>query len=482
MLPQIWPAVLTLGWILLVIAAAEAMMALVSLAAGDGLVAAFAVNAAITAGVAVGCVLTTKGRPFDLRFRDAALLTVLLWVVVPAFAGLPLLAEPIGLGAADAYFEAVSGITTTGSTVMAGLDNLPPSILLWRSTIQWLGGFGIIALAIVILPFLKIGGMALFRLESSDRSEKALSGVRGVAGAVGQIYLGLTIACFTTYWLLGMTPFDALNHAFTSIPTAGFSTHDASFGHFQSPALRWAGVVFMLSGALPFLAYVRLLRRGGWRNGIEPQIIVLGTMLAVFTAVMAIWLWATDRYPLFDAATEAAFNITSVVTTTGYASADYGNWGAFAVTSFFLFMFLGGGTGSTSGGLKTFRLMVMAAIARQHIRQTIRPHVVVPLRYGSRLIAEDQAASVGTFVFLYFCVFAVVTALLAALGLDMVTALSAAAQAVGNVGPGLGPVVGPAGNFASLPDAAKLILAATMILGRLEILSVLLLFVPSFYR
>ena len=482
MLPQIWPAVLTLGWILFVIAAGEGLMALVSLAAGDGLAAHFAVDAAITAGVAGACVLTTKGRPFDLRFRDAALLTALAWFVVPAFAALPLMASPIGLDAVDAFFEAVSGITTTGSTVMTGLDDLPPSVLLWRSTIQWIGGIGIIGLAIIILPFLRIGGMQLFRLESSDRSEKSLPRVRSIMTVVGSLYLTLTVACFAVYLALGMTPFDALNHAFTTLPTAGFSTHDASFGYFDSPAIEWAAVVFMVSGAVPFLAYLRLMRPGRWSERIDRQAVTLVAVLASATLMFAAWMVLAEGYDVGFALTKAAFNVTSITTTTGYASFDYTSLGAFAGSLFFVLIFVGGCTGSTAGALKIFRHIVIVKIAIQHIGRAVRPHLVAPLRYGGQVLTDDQVASVGTFVFLYLAAFAAIAVIMSALGLDTVTALSAAAQAIGNVGPGIGPIVGPAGNFASLPDAAKLVLAFAMILGRLEILGVLLLFMPSFYR
>ena len=272
MLPKIWPAVLALGWILLVTAGGEALMALVAIAAGDGAPNVFAVSAAITAAVAGACILTTKGRPFELRFRDAALLTSVSWFVVPAFAALPLMGRPIGLSFVDGYFEMVSGFTTTGSTVMTGLDTMPASILLWRSTVQWLGGLGII-------------GLAHHRpAVPADRRHAALPhgilrplGGRHaqgghVAGLVGRVYIFLTIACTLTYWALGMSPFDALNHALTTLPTAGFSTHDASFGYFHSPALEWAGVVFMISGALPMIAYLRVLRPGRWRDRIDPQI------------------------------------------------------------------------------------------------------------------------------------------------------------------------------------------------------------------
>ena len=482
MLPRLWPAVLTLGWILLVIAAAEGVMALFSLASGDGHATVFAIAATVTVMVAVGCILTTKGRPFELSFRDAALLTVIAWFVVPAFAAMPLVADPVGLSVVDAYFEMVSGLTTTGSTVMTGLDTTPRSVLLWRSTVQWIGGIGIIGVAIVILPFLKIGGMQLFRLESSDRSEKSMPRVRGIATAVGQIYLMLTLACFITFWLLGMTPFDALNHAFTTVPTAGFSTHDLSFRYFDSPAIEWAGVIFMIAGALPFLAYLKLARGRTLYERLDPQVIALLVTLAVLTFLFAVWLHFEHGFDAGTALTKSAFNIVAVVTTSGFSSFDYITWGAFASTLFFVLTFVGGCTGSTAGSMKIFRFQVMAGIVSQHVRRIVHPHVVNPIRYGPRTVTDDQVASVGTFVFLTFVAFAVVALFLGALGLDAETALSAAATAICNVGPGIGPVVGPAGNFGSLPDVAKLVLCVAMVMGRLEILGVLVLFQPSFYR
>ncbi len=481
MLPKIWPAVLTLGWILLVTAGGEVLMALVGVADGDAGATIFALSAAITALVAGACILTTKGRPFELRFRDAALLTSVSWFVVPAFAALPLMWHPVGLTFIDAYFEMVSGFTTTGSTVMTGLDTMPASILLWRSTVQWLGGLGIIGLAIIILPFLRIGGMQLFRMESSDRSEDVMPKARHVAGLVARIYLFLTIACCLTYWALGMSPFDALNHALTTLPTAGFSTHDASFGYFHSPALEWASVIFMISGALPFLAYLRLLRPGGWHNRIDPQIPVFMAMLAAFVLIVTLYLWFTRQYAFFPALTEAAFNITSVITTTGFASTDYLKWGPFVATWFFLFNFPGGCTGSTAGGLKTFRLMVLYRIAAQHVAQLLHPHRTSRIYYGRRALTDDEVGSVGTFAFLYLATFVVLSLAVGLTGLDMETAMSSVAECMANVGPGIGPQVGPAGNFSGLPDVSKALLIFAMIAGRLEIQGVLILFLPRFY-
>jgi trk system potassium uptake protein TrkH len=306
--------------------------------------------------------------------------------------------------------------------------------------------------------------------------------VRGVAAAVGQIYFVLTVLCFITYWVLGMTPFDALNHALSTLPTAGFSTHDASFAYFNSPALEWAGSIFMISGAVPLLAYLRLFKRGRLMERIDRQAMTLVVAIALVTLALALWMVVARGFDPATAITKAAFNVTSIVTTTGFTSLDYTALGAFAGVLFFLLSFIGGCTGSTAGAIKIFRFQVITGIIRQYLRTTVHPHVVVPVRYGSRALSDDQVASVGTFVFLYFASFAVSAAVLSLMGLDAEVALSSAAQAIGNVGPGIGPVVGPAGNFAGLPDPAKIVLAVTMIVGRLEILGVLILFLPSFYR
>lgn len=482
MLPKIWPAILTLGWILFAIAAGEGAMALFALAVEDGHAREFAVSAAVTAMVASACVLTTRGRQFDLKFRDATLLTVVAWIVVPAFAALPLIADPVNLSVVDAYFEMVSGLTTTGATVMSGLDSVAPSVLLWRSTIQWIGGIGIIGFAIVILPFLKIGGMQLFRLEFTERSEKAMPRMRSIAIAIVEIYVALTALCFVVYWMLGMTPFDALNHAMTTICTAGFSTHDASFGYFDNPALEWAAVLFMILGALPFLALLRMLRPGTFRERFDPQVRTFIVVLVILVAVFSVWMLVSQSLPTGRALTKAAFNVVSIATTTGYASADYVLWGTFASVWFFALSFMGGCTGSTAGAIKIFRFKVMYAVVKQHIQRTIYPHAVAPIRYGSRVISDEQAASVGVFVFLYLVAFAVIAMIMAALGMGAETSISIAASAIGNIGPGIGDVIGPAGNFSSLPDTAKIVMCLAMIMGRLEILAVLVLFMPSFYR
>lgn len=482
-MPRGWPAILTIGWILVVVAICEGGVALYSLAIGDGLAGIFAEDALAAALVGGGCILVTNGRAFELRFRDATLLTVLAWFVVPVFIAFPLAAAPIGLSPVDAYFEAVSGITTTGSTVLSDIDHKPPSILIWRSLSQWIGGVGIIGFAIAILPFLKVGGMQLFRLEFSDRSDKALPRVRSLALAIAQIYLGLTVLCFLAYWMLGMSAFDALNHALTTVPTGGFSTHDASFGFFASPPLEWASIVFMLLAAIPFLAYLRLVhRRRGFFRRLDPQVEALLVTVSVATLIFALWLFDNLGFSPGQALTEAAFDVVSIVTTTGYASLDYLTWGAFAAAFFLVLTVVGGCAGSTTGGVKMFRFQIAFSTIGQTVRTAIYPHAAVRIRHGDRVVTDEQLGSVGTFIFLFVAVIVTVALLLSIVGLDTETALSAAATAVANVGPGVGPLIGPSGNFASLPEPAKIILSVAMVMGRLEILSVLVLLFPRLYR
>ena len=477
-----WPAILTLGWILMVVAASQAAIALFSLATRDGEALLFAEDAALVAVVGAAFILATTGRPFELRFRDATLLTVLAWFIVPVSVALPFLGEPAHLTPVDAYFEAVSGLTTTGATTLDHLDEMPRSILLWRSLSQWIGGVGIIGLAIVVLPFLKVGGMNLFRLEFSDRNEKALPRARSIVTGVLGVYAGLTVLCFVTYLMLGMTGFDALNHALTTMPTGGFSTHDASFGYFESSALRWACTLFMILGSLPLIAYFRIWHQSARQQPLDPQIKGFIIALVAMTAVLTTWLLATKDFGPFEAVTEAAFNIVSIVTTTGFASTDYLAWGSFAVAFFLILTFVGGCAGSTAGGLKIFRFqMIGRAVARQ-VGRALRPHAVMPLRYGGRLVPEEQINAIAVFIFLFLTTIGVVTLMLAAIGLDPATSFSSAATAISNVGPGIGPVVGPTGNFAPLPDAAKVVLSLAMVMGRLEIVSVLLLVSPGFYR
>jgi len=429
---------------------------------------------------------TRDNQPFSLDVRQAFLLTALSWIVLPIFAALPLmglgLSPEIGLNFTDAVFETVSGMTTTGSTVITGLDDLLPGLLLWRSLLQWIGGVGIIVMAIIMLPFLRIGGMQLFKTESSDKSEKIIPQAATMVKWIMAVYAGLTLLATAVFMLTGMGGFDAINHAMTALSTGGYSTHDASFGYFTDMPTQWAGTIFMLAGGLPFISYIKFVR--GHRRPFlsDPQITTFLKFLGVVIITMTIWLMLRQDIGLMAALTMTAFNVVSVVTTTGYASADYTTWGPAAVAAFFILTFVGGCAGSTSGAIKIYRFQVLWVTMREQLLRLSSPNRVVVMRYhGSRLPA-DLPVSVLAFLAVFLASVIVVTVLLALLEVDFVTALTAATTAVTNVGPGLGEIVGPSGNFASLPDAAKWVLSFAMLLGRLEVFTLLLLFDPHFWR
>jgi trk system potassium uptake protein TrkH len=418
---------------------------------------------------------------FALVPRQVFVLTSLTWVSVSVFAALPMvLIQEISY--TDAFFETMSGITTTGSTVLTGLDQTSHGILLWRSLLQWVGGIGFIVMGVLILPFLRVGGMRLFHAESSDRSEKVLPRFESVAKAIALSYIALSVACAFAYYLAGMTAFDAVNHAMTTVSTGGYSTHDASLGFFPEKSILWVSTVFMLLGALPFALYVQAVRVNPgvlWR---DRQVIGFLQLVALVGLLLALVIILNeDREPL-SALTASFFNVASVVTTTGYASEDYGLWGELAVMVFFYLTFVGGCSGSTAGGLKIFRFQVAYIILRRQLDRLVHPRAVFTERYNNREISEDIIRSLVSFSFFFAATIGFLALSLSFFGLDFMTSLTGAITAVTNVGPGLGQVIGPVGNFAGLPDGAKWLLSIGMLLGRLEIMTVLVVLTPRFWQ
>jgi trk system potassium uptake protein TrkH len=442
---------------------------------------AFLWSAAITASA--GLALTLPGRPrnVQLRPRDMYMLTTASWVVVCMFAALPLLLLH-NVSYTDAFFETMSGITTTGSTILTGLDNASPGLLIWRSMLQWLGGIGFIGMAVAILPLLRVGGMRLFQTESSDWGEKVMPRSHVAAKYVLGIYLLMTLVGYLAYWAAGMSHFDAINHAMTSISTAGFSTSDASLGNWEQSAVHWVAVVLMISGSLPFTLYVAGVR-GNYKALLRDHQVrgLVGFLLLSWLAV-GTWLWLNSHHAWLDAVRIAAVNVTSVTTTTGFALGDYTLWGSFAILLFFYLSFIGGCSGSTAGGLKVFRFQVAYVLLRASLQQLVHPRAVIKQQYNGHNLDEDIVRSLITFSFFFAITIALIALLLTLTGLDWMTALSGAVSAVCNLGPGLGPVIGPAGNYSSLPDTAKWLLTVGMLLGRLEILTVLVLFTRVFWK
>lgn len=483
--PSLRPILYLIGGMLVALAVAMAVPAVVDAAVANPGWKAFALGSAVTFACGLALLRIAKCRlSGGLTLRQSFVLTPMSWMSVALFGAIPLYFSDYAQlrdSFTNAAFESVSGLTTTGATVIVGLDGAPPGVLLWRAILQWIGGIGIIATAIAILPALGVGGMQLFRTESSDRSEKVMPRVREIAAAITSIYVGFTVVCAGAYWLAGMTAFDAVAHALTTIATAGFSTSDASLGHWPNPVIHWIAVVGMIAGAIPFVLYVRLIQ--GERDSLrDSQVRVFMVFVAVVVGLTTLWLIATGRYEPADALRQAAFNVVSVTTTTGYAISDYGAWGNVAVGVFFALMFTGGCTGSTTGGIKVFRYQVMTVMLRGHFLRLLFPRGVFLRTYSGRLLPDDVIGSVVVFFSLYFMCYGALTVALMAFDLDFLTSASAAVSALSNVGPGLGPMIGPAGNFAALPDGAKWMLCLGMLLGRLELFTVLILFFPQFWR
>ncbi|MFZ6762418.1 TrkH family potassium uptake protein [Pseudoroseomonas sp. WGS1072] len=483
--PPLRPVLQLIARMLLVLGGFMLLPALLDLSQGHPDWRPFAASALGTA-LAGGLLqrLTRCELQAGLNLRQAFVLTPLSWLAICAFAAVPfLLSQHPGLGGnlTNAVFESVSGLTTTGSTAVSRLDEAPPGILLWRALLQWLGGIGIIATALAILPTLGVGGMQLFRTESSDRSEKVMPRVRQIALAIVLTYLALTVLCGLAYALAGMDALDAAAHALTTISTAGFSTSDQSLARWDNPAVHWIAIAGMLAGALPFVLYVRLVRRD-WAILRDSQVRALLGLVATVTAGLTLWLVLRGTYGVWEALQHAALATVSIVTTTGFASADYTQWGGGVVGLVFGLMFVGGCTGSTTGGMKIFRLQVMAVMLRGQFLRLLYPRGVFPRLYDGKPLPDDVIGSVVVFFTLYFICYGVLTILLMAMELDFLTSASAAVSMLSNVGAGLGPVIGPAGHFGNLPDGAKWLLCFAMLLGRLELFTVLILFMPRFWR
>ncbi|HZH25702.1 MAG TPA: TrkH family potassium uptake protein [Azospirillaceae bacterium] len=476
------PVLYVIGSMLGIIAIAMLIPMAADLTTGHRDWQAFAVSALVTLFFGVLIMLTNRTPGVRLSLRQTFLLTTLSWIAVCVCAAIPFSFTEVRLSYTDALFEATSGLTSTGATVIAGLDTAPAGILLWRALLNWLGGIGIVALGIAILPFLRVGGMQLFKSESSDKSEKVLPRAADLAFALGWVYLILTLACAALLALAGMPMFDAVCHAMTALATGGFSTRDASIGAYGNPAVEWIVTLFMYLGALPFVRFISFARgdyRAIWQDS---QVRRFTYMLLAIGGGLGLWVSATQGVSIPTGLRLAMFNVVSIVTTTGFVTTDYQLWGAPAVSLFFVLMLLGGCTGSTSGGIKMFRLELLALVLRQQVSRLYTPRRVMPLTYNGKPVDTDILLSATAFVFVYLAALLLIGLVLGLMGLDLVTAVTGATMAVGNIGPGLGDIIGPAGNFSSLPDGVKWVLSFGMLLGRLELFTVLVLLSPRFWR
>ena len=417
-----------------------------------------------------------------INIQQAFVLTALSWLSIAIFGSLPFIFSDINLSVTDAFFESMSGITTTGSTIINNLNDTPKGILFWRAMLQWLGGIGIIVMAITLMPIMNVGGMQLFKISSNDKNEKILPKTKEISIRLIYIYLSLTFTCSVIYKLCGMSFFDSFTHAMTTIATGGFSNYNESIGYFNNIYIELTSIIFILSGSIPFLTYLKFIN--GDRNILfsDTQIKSFFKIILFSIAILFFYLVIVNRSFTDISLMSVSFNVISILTGTGYVTENFSNWGNFPLLFFLILMFIGGCAGSTTCGIKIFRVQILYQFFSNQIKKIVFPHGIFNTKYEKQNIDEKFMSSVITFIYLYILIFFISTALLSLTGLDFVTSISAAATSISNVGPGLGDLIGPNGNFSSLSDYSKWILSLTMILGRLELFAILVLFLPSFWR
>jgi len=428
-------------------------------------------------------VLTNIEEKFHLNLQQTFLFSTLAWLGIAIFGSLPFILSNLNLSISESFFESMSGITTTGSTVISDLDSAPKSILIWRAIMQWLGGIGIIVMAITVLPLLKVGGMQLFKMEGSDNAGKTLPRANEVATIIILTYLILTILCSFCYWIFGMKIFDSIAHAMTTIATGGFSTHNESIGFFKNSNIEIIATIFIVLGSLPFISYLKFIK--GNRKIFFQDTQIKGLIYLLLFSILTMFLYLffiNYESSLIDKLRISSFNVVSILSGTGYVTDDFGLWGKFSLIFFLFLMFIGGCAGSTTCGIKIFRLQLLFIFLKNHIKKLVYPNSVFVIKYNEQKISNDFINSVIIFIFAYLFLFMFLAILLSITGLDFLSAISGAATSISNVGPGLGEMIGPNGNFKEVSDTSKWLLSIGMLLGRLELFAVLVLLFPSFWR
>jgi len=439
-------------------------------------------SSVITIFIGILTILTNLTKEKQLNLKQAFLFSSLAWISIAIFGSIPFILSSLKLSFSEAFFESMSGITTTGSTVILDLDSSPKSILLWRAIMQWLGGIGIIVMATTVLPLLKVGGMQLFKLDASG-TEKILPKTVEVSLLIITIYTTLTFGCAFVYWIQGMSMFDSIAHSFTTLATGGFSTHNESIGYFKSPGIEFTATIFIILGSIPFMAYLKFIK--GNRRVFFQDVQIKGFVYLLIISILIMFLYLfvnNNEYSFLDNLRISSFNVISILSGTGYVTDDFGLWGEFPLIFFLFLMFVGGCAGSTTCGIKVFRLQVLFLFLKNQIKKIIYPNSIFVLNYNNQKVEDSFVNSVIVFIFSYLFIFLIIAILLSITGLDFLSAISGAATSISNVGPGLGEMIGPNGNFSQVSDISKWILSFGMLLGRLEIFAVLVLFLPSFWR
>jgi trk system potassium uptake protein TrkH len=469
------------GILLLVLAVAMLIPAAVDMSAGHEDWKAFITAIIITTFFGGAMVLVNRQKNFNLTLKQTFLLTTASWIFMTIFAAMPFFFSANGLSYPDAFFEAMSGITTTGATTIVGLDSMPPGILLWRAMLHWIGGIGFIIIALAVLPMLQISGMQLFKVQSSS-IEKVMPRASQIALAICLSYLVLTFICTILLYTAGMGGFDAICYGLSAVSTGGFAPSDASAAKFASPIIDIILIVFMIIGSLPFALYVRAVRGDQAALWQDSQVRSFFTIMAVLSVIMILYLFFTGQATFFTAVINSVFMIVSLMSTTGFANADYTTWGHLAIGIAFFATFLGACSGSTAGGVKIFRLQILWMMFVQQLKKLILPHGVSQVRYNGKVVEPNVQASVAGFFFVYIATWLIFSVILQMTGLDFETAFSGAIAALSNVGPGIGSKIGPAGTFADLPASSIWVLSAAMLIGRMEIFTLFVLLMPGFWK
>ena len=417
-----------------------------------------------------------------LNLQHAFLLTALSWISVAIFGSLPFIFSDLNLSITDSFFESMSGITTTGSTIITDLNSTPKAILLWRAILQWLGGIGIIVMAITLMPIMNVGGMQLLKISSTDGSEKILPKTKEISIRLIIIYIALTFLCALFYKIFGMKFFDSLTHSMTTIATGGFSNYNDSIGHFNNFKIEMTSMVFIILGSIPFIAYIKYL--SGTKNIFITDTQIKSFIKIIFFSILILFLYLVIFNKSFSEISlrSISFNVISILTGTGYVTQNFDNWGNFPLIYFLILMFIGGCAGSTTCGIKIFRVQILYLFIKNQLKKIIYPRGIFIIKYDNNNVNEKFMASIISFIYLYIVIFFVIAALLSLSGLDFTTSISGAATSISNVGPGLGELIGPNGNFSQLPNFSKWVLSFGMILGRLELFAILVLFLPSFWQ
>ena len=442
----------------------------------------FIISSIIT--LVFGALFVISNLDYDkkLNLHQAFLLTSLSWITVAIFGSLPFFFSELSLTFTDSFFESMSGITTTGSTIITNLENAPKSILIWRALLQWLGGIGIIIMAITLMPIMNVGGMLLFKVLNNNSSNEILPSSKEISIKLILIYLSLTVTCGFSYQIFGMNTFDSITHSMTTIATGGFSNYNDSIGFFKSAKIEIVAIIFILLGSIPFISYIKYIAGNKKIFFTDSQIKTFVKLILVSIIILYLYLLLKNENFSFSYLRSITFNVVSILTGTGYVTKEFDQWGSFPLFYFLILMFIGGCAGSTACGIKIFRVQILFRFILNQLKKVIYPRGIFVIKYQNNNVDDKFLASIISFIYLYIIIFFILTALLSLTGLDFITSISGAATSISNVGPGLGSIIGPNGNFSQLPEISKWILSLGMILGRLELFAILTLFLPSFWK